>query len=141
MSNEPLCQYTSLPDNIDMESNFLLLNPKVHISPTQLAWRPEDIPISGEVDFVQGLKTIAGSGEPSLREGIAHHIYVANASMTRKSFVNSDGEMLIVPQQGTLDVQTEFGPLFVQPDEILVIPSGHSLSGDTARRPFTGIYH
>lgn len=44
--------------------------------------------------------------------------------MTQKAFVNSDGEFLIIPQQGVLDIQTEFGPLFVQPGEIVVIQRG-----------------
>lgn len=44
--------------------------------------------------------------------------------MTQKAFVNADGEFLIVPQQGALDIQTEFGPLFVQPGEIAVIQRG-----------------
>lgn len=44
--------------------------------------------------------------------------------MTKNAFVNSDGDFLIVPQQGTLDIQTEFGPLFVQPGEICVIQRG-----------------
>lgn len=113
-----------MPDNEDTESNFLPMNPRIHVSPTQLAWHPFDIPTSGEVDFVQGLKTIAGSGEPTLREGLATHVYAANASMKKKAFVNSDGEFLIVPQQGALDIQTEFGPLFVQPGEIVVIQRG-----------------
>lgn len=51
-------------------------------------------------------------------------MYTANASMTKKAFVNSDGEFLIVPQQGALDIQTEFGPLFVQPGELVVIQRG-----------------
>lgn len=115
---------TELPDNNDTEANFLPLNPRIHVSPTQLAWHPFDIPASGEVDFVSGLKTIAGSGDPTLREGLATHVYVANTSMKKKAFVNSDGEFLIIPQQGALDIQTEFGPLFVQPGEIVVIQRG-----------------
>ncbi|KAH8750426.1 homogentisate 1,2-dioxygenase [Hyaloscypha sp. PMI_1271] len=116
--------FTDLPDNEDMESNFIPSNPKVHVSPTQLAWLPFDIPTEGGIDFVSGLKTIAGSGEPTLREGIATHVYTANTSMRQKAFVNSDGEFLIVPQQGALDIQTEFGPLFVQPGEICIIQRG-----------------
>lgn len=113
-----------MPDNEDIEANFLSLNPRIHVSPTQLAWHPFDIPESGEVDFVSGLRTVAGSGDPMLREGLATHVYVANASMKKKAFVNSDGEFLIVPQQGALDIQTEFGPLFVQPGEIVIIQRG-----------------
>jgi homogentisate 1,2-dioxygenase len=100
------------------------INPKVHVSPTQLAWLPFDIPTEDGVDFISGLKTLAGSGEPTLREGIATHVYTANTSMKQKALVNSDGEFLIVPQQGSLDIQTEFGPLFVQPGEICVIQRG-----------------
>ncbi|KAH8425043.1 putative homogentisate 1,2-dioxygenase [Aspergillus melleus] len=116
--------FTDLPDNKDTESNFLPLNPRVHVSPTQLAWHPFEIPSGEEVDFVSGLKTVAGSGDPTLREGLATHVYAANTSMTKKAFVNSDGEFLILPQQGALDIQTEFGPLFVQPGELVVIQRG-----------------
>ncbi|TEB14864.1 Homogentisate 1,2-dioxygenase [Coprinellus micaceus] len=60
--------------------------------PHQLAWHPFDIP-SGlkKVDFVQGLKTIAGNGDPTLHEGLAIHMYLANASMEKKAFCNNDG--------------------------------------------------
>ena len=113
-----------MPANKDMESNFLPINPKVHLSATQLAWKPFDIPSSGAVNFFQGMKTIAGSGEPTLREGIACHMYMANADMKQEAFVNSDGDFLIVPQQGALDITTEFGPFYVQPGEICVIQRG-----------------
>jgi hypothetical protein len=36
------------------------------------------------------LKTVAGSGDPMLREGLATHVYVANASMKKKAFVNNN---------------------------------------------------
>lgn len=81
---------------------------------------PFDIPTE-PTTFAEGLHTIAGSGDPSLREGIATHIYLANKSMANEAFVNSDGDFLIVPQQGNLDIQTEFGMLYVQPGEICVI--------------------
>jgi homogentisate 1,2-dioxygenase len=82
----------------------------VNVSPTQLAWHPFSLPPDCEnVDFVDGLKTIAGNGDPTLREGLAIHMYLANTSMERKAFCNNDGDMLILPQQGRLDIQTEFG--------------------------------
>lgn len=115
---------TELPDNADTEAHFLPLNPKVHISPTQLAWMPMDIPEGEGQDFLSGLKTIAGSGDPTLREGLATHVYLCNKSMEKRAFVNSDGDFLIVPQQGALDIQTEFGYLYVQPGEIFVIQRG-----------------
>ncbi|KAJ4372872.1 hypothetical protein N0V83_003163 [Neocucurbitaria cava] len=116
--------FTDLPDNEDTESNYLLNNKRVHVSPTQLAWLPFDIPTEGEIDFISGLKSIAGSGDPTLREGLAVHTFLANASMKKRAAVNSDGDFLIVPQEGALDIQTEFGPLYVQPGEICVIQRG-----------------
>jgi homogentisate 1,2-dioxygenase len=121
-----------------MESNFLPMNPRIHVSPTQLAWLPFDIPKDANVDFISGLKTIAGSGEPTLREGIATHVYTANFSMNQKAFVNSDGDFLIVPQQGSLDIQTEFGPLFVQPGEICVIMKGQRFRVELPDGPSRG---
>jgi len=44
--------------------------------------------------------------------------------MTDKAFYNSDGEFLIVPQEGRIDIQTELGFLEVFPGEIVVIPRG-----------------
>ncbi|KAH7336479.1 putative homogentisate 1,2-dioxygenase [Rhexocercosporidium sp. MPI-PUGE-AT-0058] len=119
--------FTSLPDNPDMESNFLPSNQRVHISPTQLAWVPGDIP-SEQTTFVTGIKTMAGSGEPTLRDGLSTHIYMCNTNMETDAFVNSDGDYLIVPQEGALDIQTEFGMLYVQPGEICVIQRGHRFS-------------
>ncbi|TDL16947.1 homogentisate 1,2-dioxygenase [Rickenella mellea] len=115
--------FHKLPHNPDLESNFLPLNPKVHVSPTQLAWRPIDIP-SETTDFIGGLKTFGGNGDPTLREGLAVHLYAANSSMGKKAICNNDGDLLILPQQGRLDVQTEFGRLMVRPGELVVIQRG-----------------
>ncbi|KAL7279127.1 hypothetical protein ACG7TL_006967 [Trametes sanguinea] len=108
-----------------LEACFLPLNPKVHFSPTQLAWHPFDIPSDNEkTDFVSGLKTLAGNGDPTLREGLAVHIFAANESMGNRAFCNGDGDFLILPQQGRLDIQTEFGRLMVRPGELVVIQRG-----------------
>jgi homogentisate 1,2-dioxygenase len=44
--------------------------------------------------------------------------------MPDRSFANADGDTLIVPQHGTLDVRTELGILRVAPGEILLVPRG-----------------
>lgn len=44
-----------------------------------------------------------------MKEGLAIHIYTANVSMTNRAFCSNDGDMLIIPQQGRLDIQTELG--------------------------------
>lgn len=84
------------------------------------------------------MKTIAGSGDPTLREGIATHIYAANTSMKSRAFVNSDGDFLICPQQGSLDIQTEFGMLFVQPGEIVIIQRGQRFKVNLPDGPSRG---
>ncbi|KAI8882038.1 homogentisate 1,2-dioxygenase [Backusella circina FSU 941] len=97
----------------------------VLITPTQIRWSPFDLPASEEkVNFVQGLKSLAGAGDPACRSGLAIHVYTANVDMGRNAFYDSDGDFLIVPQQGTLDIQTEFGKMRVAPNEIAVIQRG-----------------
>jgi len=94
-------------------------------TPNQLRWNPFDLPENGkEVDFIDGLATVCGAGSPQIRNGMAVHIYTANTSMKDRAFYNSDGDFLIVPQQGTLDIRTEFGCLEVPPNHIAVIQRG-----------------
>lgn len=50
--------------------------------------------------------------------------------MENKAFYSADGDMLIVPQKGTLYVTTEFGKILVEPIEIVVIPRGIKFSVD-----------
>ncbi|GAA6034418.1 hypothetical protein JCM8097_002716 [Rhodosporidiobolus ruineniae] len=117
--------FVRIPDNEDMCSDFSTLNPKVSVSPTQIAWRPFPLPADSEkVNFVQGLKTVAGTGSPMEKEGLAVHMYMCNTSMEKEAFINNDGDMLIVPQLGKLDIQTELGHLMVTPGEIVVIQRG-----------------
>ncbi len=96
---------------------------EVETPPNRLRW--DAFPIeSSAVDFVDGLATIAGSGDPASQSGVAVHIYRATRSMTDRCFVCADGEMLLVPQQGELVVFAETGRLAVAPGEICVIPRG-----------------
>eukprot|EP00993_Chasmostoma_nieuportense_P000234 NODE_1216_length_1603_cov_26.506098_g1147_i0.p1 GENE.NODE_1216_length_1603_cov_26.506098_g1147_i0~~NODE_1216_length_1603_cov_26.506098_g1147_i0.p1 ORF type:complete len:490 (+),score=111.76 NODE_1216_length_1603_cov_26.506098_g1147_i0:88-1470(+) len=88
--------------------------------PDQLRWDPFPLP-TDPTDWVQGLVTVCGAGSPEMKAGMAIHMYACNQSMERKTFMTSDGDLLIVPQQGTLSIQTEFGLLTVAPGEICVI--------------------
>lgn len=63
-------------------------------NPDQFRWKPVEIPTE-PTDFVQGLKTFCGAGDPSMKSGIAVHYYTCNTSMKDKSFHNSDGDFLI----------------------------------------------
>lgn len=68
--------------------------------------------------------TIAGAGDPAEREGLAIYYYTVNQSMLNACFQNSDGDMLIVPETGTLLIRTELGVLLCAPGTIAVIPCG-----------------
>ncbi|GAA6000272.1 uncharacterized protein JCM10292_004064 [Rhodotorula paludigena] len=117
--------FVRLPNNPDMEHDFATSNPKVSVSPTQIAWRPFPLPDKSEqVTFVQGLKTVCGNGSPESASGLAISMYLANTSMDKEAFINNDGDMLICPQLGRLDIQTELGHLMVAPGEICVIQKG-----------------
>jgi homogentisate 1,2-dioxygenase len=100
-------------------------------TPNQLRWDPIDIP-SKETDFVHGIITIAGNGDTHSWSGLGVHLYVCNTSMkkTKSFFYNADGELLFVPQQGTITLRTEMGVLEVKASEIAVIPRGVKFAVD-----------
>jgi homogentisate 1,2-dioxygenase len=91
--------------------------------PNQMRWDPLPIP-DAPTDFVEGWVTMAGNGSPGSTNGCAIHLYAANRPMQDRFFYDSDGELLIVPQQGRLAIRTELGRLVVGPTEIAVIPRG-----------------
>lgn len=64
-------------------------------------------------------------------------MYAFDADMTRQAFVNHDGEFLIIPHCGALDIQTELGYLRVAPGSIAVIPPGFRFSVSIASFPKT----
>ncbi|KAG5864304.1 hypothetical protein JTB14_002781 [Gonioctena quinquepunctata] len=98
------------------------LRPFVHI---QLHWNPFDLPSPKDgIDFIQGLNTVCGAGDIRCKQGLAIHVYACNASMKKRAFYNADGDFLIVPQIGDLQITTEFGKLLVKPNEIVVIQQG-----------------
>lgn len=66
------------------------------ITPTQIRWSPFDLPADNEkINFVQGLKSLAGAGDPACRSGLAVHVYTANTDMGKSAFYNADGDFLI----------------------------------------------
>ena len=91
--------------------------------PNQLRWDPLPFP-SAPVDFVDGMNTMAGNGDPTLMTGCGIHVYAANVPMIDRFFYDADGELLLVPQHGRLRLLTECGRLDVEPQEIAVIPRG-----------------
>jgi homogentisate 1,2-dioxygenase len=96
---------------------------EVPATPNQLRWNPLPIPTE-PTDFVDGIVTLAGSGDPAVQTGVGVHVYAANRSMHDRFFYDADGELLIVPQLGSLRICTELGILQTSPGEICVIPRG-----------------
>jgi len=96
---------------------------EVEASPNRLRWDPLPMPAK-PTDFVDGLATLAGSGSPASQAGIAVHIYRATRSMKDRVFYDADGELMFVPQQGSLRIFSELGILLIEPGEIAVVPRG-----------------
>ena len=94
-----------------------------------LRWDPVPLP-DAPTDFVSGWHTMATNGSATGQQGLAAHVYVCNQSMEARYFQDSDGELLVVPQQGQLRFRTEAGVLQVGPGEICVIPRGYRFAVD-----------
>src|ERR1700754_2574907 len=94
--------------------------------PDPMRWAPVAIPdMNTEAfDFIDGLRTLVVNGDEQAQTGMAAHLVLANRSMTRRAFVNADGEMLIVAQQGRLRITTELGLLDVAPGQVALLPRG-----------------
>src|SRR5215469_17041136 len=96
--------YEEIPAKLIRSGPFL----EVPTSPNQLRWDPLPIP-KEKTDFVDGMVTMGGNGDPAMQVGLAIHIYACNTSMVDRFFYSADGEMLIVPQLGALRLHTELG--------------------------------
>lgn len=97
----------------------LVANPTETI-PSQLRWSPLENP-EQDCDFVDGVKTMVATFE---KPGAVVNHYHLNKSMGDRFFYNADGELMIVPEVGRLEVKTELGNLEIEPQEICVIPRG-----------------
>lgn len=107
------------------------------VPPDPMRWDPLPVPQS-PTDFIEGLITMGGNGGPQTQSGCALHVYAANRAMQRRAAYDADGELLIVPQLGTLRVRTEHGLLEVEPLEIVVIPRGVRFCIDLPDGPSRG---
>ena len=93
------------------------------LAPNRLRWNPpRDLP-EGK-DFVDGMVTMLANRTPEDLEGVAVHLYRASKSMEGRVFVDADGEMLIIPQQGKLRVSTELGRMDAGPGSVCIVPRG-----------------
>ena len=93
------------------------------LAPNRLRWDPP-IDLPAGTDFVDGMVTMLTNRDPTDLAGVAVHLYRADRSMTDRLFVDADGELLIIPQQGMLDITTELGRMSVAPGWVALIPRG-----------------
>ena len=112
-------------------------DPHIALAPEPMRWNPFPLTDAG-CDFIDGMRTLAANGDAEMQTGIAAHMYLADRSMQRRAFVNADGEMLIVPQQGRLRIVTEMGVLEVAPGEIALLPRGVAFKVELPDGPSRG---
>ena len=108
-----------------LENNRFKSTPfnEIVTTPNQLRWDPLPMPET-ETDFIDGIMTIAGNGDSLSQTGMAVHIFACNAPMRDRYFYNADGEMLIVPEMGSLTIYTELGVIEIEPGHVAVLPRG-----------------
>ena len=102
---------------------FSPATPGAPLAPNRLRWDPP-AELPANCDFVDSLVTMLVNRPPDDLEGVALHLYRASKSMERRVFVDADGELLILPQSGTLRLWTELGCMELAPGWAGLIPRG-----------------
>ncbi|MFN0184582.1 MAG: homogentisate 1,2-dioxygenase [Aquabacterium sp.] len=102
----------------------------VVMPPDPLRWHPVPMPAES-LDFIEGMRTMVANGGPDAQHGLAAHLcFVTRAMGPGRAFVNADGEMLLIPQAGSVTVVTECGRLQAAPGEIVLVPRGMAMRVD-----------
>ncbi|MEK4035579.1 homogentisate 1,2-dioxygenase [Methylocystis sp. IM2] len=89
----------------------------------QLRWGAIPLP-DEKLCFIEGVRTMTTCGDADSRLGMSAGVFLVTESMKEQYFYDADGELLILPQQGGLIFETEFGSIEVEPGELCVIPRG-----------------
>ena len=92
------------------------------LAPNRLRWDPPQL--ADDTDFVDGLVAMLHARKPEDLEGCAVHLYRATRNMDARVFVDADGELVIIPQQGAIELQSELGCLEVAPGSVGIVPRG-----------------
>ena len=93
------------------------------LSPNRLRWSPLAMPDT-PTDLIDGMATMMVNQDAASLEGVAVHVYRANADMTARAFVDADGELLFIPEHGRLTLLTELGRIDIAPGQIALVPRG-----------------
>ncbi|OGE54041.1 hypothetical protein PENARI_c006G00955 [Penicillium arizonense] len=93
-----------------------------HLTPDSKIWNA--FPLQESSDWFSQ-RLIGTTGNPAEKNGLSTWVYNIGQDMKPSTaFASLDGEALIVPQTGALDITTELGKLLVRANEIVVIPRG-----------------
>ena len=111
--------------------------PEAEVPLAPMRWDPIAIP-DDPLSLLDGIRTITTAGDAGSQAGMGCHVYLITRSMQDEYFYNADGEMLFVPQQGSLRVCTEFGVIDIEPGEIAVIPRGVKIRVELTDGPARG---
>ena len=96
---------------------------KEPVAPNRLRWDPPaDLP--ADCDFIDGLVTMMANRDPADLSGVAIHLYRADRPMERRLLVDADGELLIIPQDGGIRIETELGRMDLVPGWVGIVPRG-----------------
>ncbi|QIG80154.1 homogentisate 1,2-dioxygenase [Stakelama tenebrarum] len=93
------------------------------VAPNRQRWSPLPGP-DAPVDLIDSLVTMLGNGNPEILDGVAVHCYAADKDMDRRVFMDADGELLFIPQEGRLSLLTEMGRIDIAPGQIAIVPRG-----------------
>ncbi len=104
-----------------------------------MRWDPIPLP-EEKLSFIEGIRTITTAGDAGSQAGMGAHVYLATRSMEDEYFYNADGEMLIVPEHGSLRLSTEFGVIDIEPGEIAIIPRGVKFRAELVDGPARGYF-
>ncbi|MFW2853089.1 homogentisate 1,2-dioxygenase [Sphingomonas sp. TX0543] len=107
----------------DGAPRFSPATPPEPLAPNRLRWDPVAGFPAG-ADLIDGMTTMLANGDPAHLEGVALHLYAADRDMIDRVFVNADGELLFVPQEGRLELLTEMGRIAIAPGQIALVPRG-----------------
>lgn len=107
--------YTGAPD-------FDATLPAAAPAPNRLRWSPRAA--AQGTDLIDGIAVMLANGDATSGVGVTVGLYGATRDMTGRVFLDSDAELLFIPQSGRIDFRTEFGRLVIAPGEIAVLPRG-----------------
>lgn len=102
-----------------------------------LRWDPAPLP-DGDVHFLDSITTLATNGDAHLQVGLGVHLYAATVPMDGIALLCADGELVIVPQLGTMRVTTELGIIQAGAGEVVGIPRGVCFRVDPVDGPIRG---